>query len=417
MERRMNSRLLELLRCPYCGSRLHAQASAHSTWQDPAHGTAILGCQCCAYPVVAGIPYLATGRTAEEAMRCIGEGHHDRALFALLGLPEEKQEQFRTRLHDKRPATFRTWVQLLCPGPEGEYLFHRFSDPSYLCSRAVLRAVGQDSLCFVGHVLDVCGGTGHLTRTLCDLAGTEQIILADLSFAKLWLARQFVVPGGQAVCCNANEPLPFAPGRFSLVVCSDAFHYVWSRRLLACEMIRLLDEQGTIILPHLHNLLADNCSAGMPLAPADYRNLFQGLHTRLFKESRVLDSLLEGQDMDFSADPADEELHEEPALVLMATRRGDLFRAYEHPRAAPGGRPLARNPLYSAIPTANGERWELEFPSAGYEFEFASCKRYLPTTISVTSAELDSLRTGELDGRLKRLAEQQVLLDLPERYL
>src|SRR5688572_9396353 len=157
----------------------------------------------------------------------------------------------------------------------------------------------QDRRTRVGRVLDVAGGTGHLTRDMCAYA--EEVILADLSFAKLWLARRFIAPSCQTVCCDAGEPLPFAPSAFSLVVCSDAFHYVWRRRLLAGEMIRLLAEDGTIVLLHLHNLSAENVSAGMPLSPAAYRELFAGLETRIFKESSAFASLLTQQALDLSA--------------------------------------------------------------------------------------------------------------------
>ena len=72
----------------------------------------------------------------------------------------------------------------------------------------------------------------------------------------------------------SEEPLPFARRSFSLVFCSDAFHYVWSRRLLADEMVRLRGAGGTVALAHLHNSLCENHSAGMPLAPQEYRALF-----------------------------------------------------------------------------------------------------------------------------------------------
>jgi SAM-dependent methyltransferase/uncharacterized protein YbaR (Trm112 family) len=407
----MQATLPELLRCPFCGGRLTLHAIPP---KSTALRTGILCCQCCAYPVVEGIPYLRTGSAAETAMRLLGEEKHQAAFFTLLGLPEDRWCAFQELIQRERPATFRECLAFLCPGPEGDYLFHRFSDPTFLSSQAVARALAQDRRTMAGRVLDVCGGTGHLTRSLCELA--SDVVLADLSFAKLWLAKRFIAPRCQPVCCDAGEPLPFAPGTFSLVLCSDAFLYVWRRRLLAGEMIRLLAEDGTIVLTHLHNLLGDNISAGMPLTPSGYRDLFAGLETRIAKESGVFEDCLARRPLDLSAGCSDEELADEAALVLAATRLPDLFRVYDCRANNQMRRPLARNPLYAVEQNGEGEVWTLRFPSAGYELEYASCRRYLPPTVRLSAQDLDSLRRGSLGDKLQALHARHVLLDLPECY-
>jgi uncharacterized protein YbaR (Trm112 family)/SAM-dependent methyltransferase len=406
----MDPTLLDILRCPFCGSRLRLLEG-----RQIADG--ILGCQCCAYPVVSGIPYLRTGKVAEAVMGLLGEGKREQALTTLLDLDEPRREPFRRLLQDGPGLTFRRALEVLVPGDEGAYLLYRFSDPTFLCGEAVLRALAQDRRPFAGRVLDVCGGAGHLTRSLGRLAEGD-VFLADVSFAKLWLARRFVAPSCQAVCCDANRPLPFAPRAFALVACSDAFHYVWSRRLLAGEMVRLLDETGTVVLAHLHNLLCENYSAGTPLAPADYRGLFDGTDVRLFGEGRVFAALLNNGPLDLSAEPSAEELAREPALVLIATRRSSLFRVYEPEGAREvGGRRLALNPLYALERDGEGECLRLRFPSAGYELEYAACKRYLPDRVPLRSGQLDRLRAGDLGGEAESLAQRRVMLELPEGYV
>jgi vacuolar-type H+-ATPase subunit H len=59
------------------------------------------------------------------------------------------------------------------------------------------------------------------------------VILADLTFWKLWLAARFTAPECAPVCCDANHPLPFASGTFSFVMIADAFPYIWHKRLVA----------------------------------------------------------------------------------------------------------------------------------------------------------------------------------------
>ena len=64
----MHTGTFDILRCPYCGSRLDLVASSfHETDGDEIH-TGILGCQCCVFPVVDGIPvmHLQTGATAAK---------------------------------------------------------------------------------------------------------------------------------------------------------------------------------------------------------------------------------------------------------------------------------------------------------------------------------------------------------------
>ena len=68
-------------------------------------------------------------------------------------------------------------------------------------------------------------------------------VLADLFFWKSWLARRFTTPECEPVCCDANIPLPFAREAFSLVVLSDAFPYIWHKRLVAEEMMPTLDRR------------------------------------------------------------------------------------------------------------------------------------------------------------------------------
>ena len=64
-------------------------------------------------------------------------------------------------------------------------------------------------------------------------------MLADLYFAKVWLARRFTAPGCEPVCCDGNAPMPFARGAFGFAMCTDAFMYIWTKRQFVGEMERL----------------------------------------------------------------------------------------------------------------------------------------------------------------------------------
>ena len=76
--------LLDLLRCPFCGTRLSLVENDALLRRGTEVESGVLGCECCAFPIVAGIPVL------------VANGAHDRMIdaygtFAMAGrLPNAK---------------------------------------------------------------------------------------------------------------------------------------------------------------------------------------------------------------------------------------------------------------------------------------------------------------------------------------
>src|SRR6185503_11473215 len=239
----------------------------------------------------------------------------------------------------------------------------RFANPTYLVGQAILRAVGNDRRCFAKRAIDLAGGSGHLTRALCQIADGAEVFLAETNFWKLWLARRITAPGCIPVCCDAEAPLPFKPGSFSLALCSDAFHYIWSKRMFACEMMRLVGDDGLIVVNHVHNALSENHSVGLPLPPELWRNLLAETGVRVFKESEVLDSVVEHRAIDLSHDYSDKELSGEQALFLIATRLEGIFHVYDYPGGQMATGEWRINPLYEVERNERGASLRLQFPS------------------------------------------------------
>ena len=410
---------LKILRCPYCAGELNLESSPPPQLESEELTTGTLSCSCCAYPVVAGIPYLRTGQTATSVLKLLNSRQAVEALFVLLGLDESRRQKFQRLLDSGQRATYRSALETLSPNLEGTYFLYRFSDPTFLVSEAVLRSLGQATDCANGPVLDMCGGSGHLTRTLLKLPRATEGWLADFEFWKIWLAKRFVAPECQVVCCDANQPLPFARESFSLVVCTDALHYIWQRRLFAGEMLRLVGDRGVVAVTHTHNVLCENPSQGMPLDPAGYRRLFESVSPRIFKESTILDCIRTGQPVSLSANFSDEELNSEPALIIIATAASELFRDYVLPPNPQQTGKLAINPLYQAEPRGNAVTLSLRFPSDYYAAEFAECKRYLPERVELSAENLANLEKPDaptVDTHLGELARRHVLLALPEHF-
>ncbi len=407
---------LDLLRCPFCGTRLAlvdstARAGAGS-WIE----SGVLGCECCAFPIVAGIPVLIADDPTRDAMHALEAGHADDALHRLLGLDGPRREEFRRATAGPQPATYRDLLAILCRDAEADCFLYRFSDPTYLTIETLLDALAQDAPAAAGRALDLCGGSGHLTRVLLRAPSRRGVVLADLHFWKLWLAARITAPGCAPVCCDANSPLPFADGLFSTVLLSDAFPYIWHKRMLAGEMARAATPHGVVVLPHLHSSQGENFNAGDTLTPGAYHDLFAQLEPRLFEDGALFEEMLTERAVDLTRSRAPDDLAGAPSLTLVATRRAELFRRYQVPDRLDVSDLLTVNPLYRAEPAEGGTRLTLSFPTPEYQAEFGEVTRYLPSTITVAADLRGSLAAADFGPDYADLRRRRVLLDAPHRY-
>ena len=411
----MHVSLLEWLRCAFCGTRLTIVEASPLVRHGDDIESGVLGCECCAFPVVAGIPVLVADDTTRDAMHQLEAGHGAQALATLLGLDVDKTRAFEA-LRASGTMTYRSAIEVLSPDPEGTYFIYRFSDPTYVMAQSVLQVIGAHAGVVRGRALDLCGGSGHLTRVLGELNPADGVVLADVFFWKLWLAKTFTAPFCMPVCCDANNPLPFARETFSLVVLSDAFPYIWQKRMLAEEMMRVAGPSGTIVMPHLHSSLGENFTAGMTLTPASYQELFAPKGARLFSDRALLDDVLGHNVVNLAAAVSAEELGTEPSCTLVATPHADIFsrQVLATPKSVNGE--LRVNPLYRVTFADGASSLTLSFPTPEYEEEFGECRRYLPETLSLPGDARGPLETGVLEGRVDHLRRTRVVLDVPRLY-
>lgn len=410
----MDVSLLDLLRCPFCGTRLDLVDNEALARDGGRIDFGVLGCQCCAFPVVDGIPVLIADDVTRGAMHALEAGDRAGARAALLRLDPSGAERLRAALADGT-ATYRLALEIISRDAEATYFVYHFSDPNYVLAETLVRVLGRDRT-RTARVLDLCGGSGHLTRVLAQVSDQPPVV-ADVYFWKLWLAQRFTAPGCVPVCCDANHPLPFADDSFPTVVLFDAFPYIWHKRLLAGEMLRLAGPAGTILMPHLHSSLAFNYSAGMTLTPAAYRDLFAPLQPRLFRDTDLFNDILGHTAIDLSRDVTPEQAGEEPTVTLLASRDGSLFRAHElaDPAALTGE--LRVNPLYRVEQRGPRAILTLAFPTQEYEDEFGEVRRYLPETLTIDADLRGRLEPAQFGAAYTDLRRRRILLDTPPRYL
>jgi SAM-dependent methyltransferase len=411
----MRLQTVELLRCPYCGGRLtHRDDLFHvRTAHDLTFG--ILACACAQFPIVSGVAVLTVEGVADNAREQVAAGQPADASRTMFAAGDDDLAERYDTVVDDAGLTYADVVNALGPDfVEGRYFLYRFSDPTFVVAEAVVQALAVVLLADGGRVVDVCGGSGHVTRTLAHFT-TAPPVLMDWSFAKLWLARRFTVPHADLVCADAHTALPFRRGAFRLAVCSDAFHYIWSKALLAHELAHVVDDRGAVAVTHVHNALQPNESAGMPLPPCGYRELFEAFGGRVFAESALLEQALCGR-IDLGVNVPPSVLDADPALTIVAARREDVFATHAvQPSLAVRGA-LRINPLYALQPAHEGTELTLVFPSEQYEQEFGHCRKYLPERLTLDRETLGAIEQGGETPQINDLRARRVLLDLPKGF-
>jgi uncharacterized protein YbaR (Trm112 family) len=420
----------DYLRCPYCGGRLQLVESHYHRRENDDILDGIVACHCCVFPVVDGIPVMHLLPSAIAAREHIEAKRPALARRVMFGLDDPAQSEVFDGVASSSDATYKETVEAFGPNFEGGYFLYRFSDPTFLVADAVVNAVAGTVLAGGGRAIDICGGSGHLTRSLLALS-KEPPVLADLYYAKIWLARRFTAPGCEPVCCDGNAPLPFLRGTFRFAMCTDAFMYIWTKRQFVGEMERLIDRDavgaggndgppGAAVIGHAHNARTWSPSHGQPLSPEGYADLFETTTPRVFGESGLFADLVDnpgGRGLDLSRRDTPGVLDADPALTIIASRHPGVFQRHAlHPPKQAAGE-FRLNPLYSVEPAgAVDVRLRLRFPDQDYEQEYGACRRYLPDEVTVARALVDALPAPVLPPELAELAGRRVVLYLPARY-
>jgi SAM-dependent methyltransferase len=350
------------------------------------------------WPVVEGIPWLRAGRddVRERAVAALDAGDPEAAAVVLLAdaddwwdAPPPPDAQLRAAL---RSTTLRVAVELLGFGRVGTYFLHRWSDPSWLAALALTAAHPPAGRA----VVDLACGAGHLLRHLA-LHGHRDLTGVDVVFAKLWLARRFVLPAGASialVCADltAPWPLPEPAGQTGTgprhVACHDALYFLPEKEAFVAAARRHAGDGGAVLLGHCHNARHLAGRAGLPLDPDGWRALLPGAEA--YAEEELTTATAEGR----LPVPA-------TSGVLAATEAVGL--ALDTGAAAPDpallapapGVALRRNPLYAD----GARRWPQERWAAEYG---PRAEAYLPERWT--------------DLPMADAARRRLLLDLPEAW-
>ena len=376
---------------------LRSPLSGRSLAPDTPHSLAAQGER---WPVIDGIAFLRTGRDAlvADALAKLDAGDRDAALALLLveqddwwGGPPADPARLATLVRERDTLTFRQAMDHLGFGRVGDYLAHRWSDPTYLAGLALLEAHWAEP----DRVFELACGTGPYLRELA--RRSVPCTAGDVVFAKLWLARHWVVgPDVELICFDAGSPWPIAGRRHGLVFCHDAFYFLEPKQAVADRLRAATAQDGLLAVAHVHNAGYANLSSGAAMSAAALAALFP--EGTFYDDAELTLALAEAR----APRP-------QPAAALSEVEAFSLALGDSLPPrpvlaglALPmPGAALRKNPLY-------GDDDRIAWPSERYREEYAARATYPEhSQVPRTARRVPATETG---------ARSRELVDLPERW-
>ncbi len=352
------------------------------------------------HPAPDGIPFLRRGREAlaGEALARLDAGDREGALVLLLADQDDwwrgdapQPEASRELVRNQSRLSLRDAMRLLAWGPVADYFAHRWSDPTFLAGLALMEAHWT----VPRSAFELACGIGHHLRELAQRG--VAVTGVDVVFAKLWLARLYVVPEATLLCLDAAQDWP-EMGLFDLVACHDAFYFLEPKREILARLRALRHPtRGVLAIGHVHNRDWPNLSAGSALDAAEMAALFP--EATLYEDAELTRSLVEGRSPH--------------AVGAVELARVEAFAAAEGPGLAPAGAvtgilalpregaALRRNPLY-------GLDGRIAWPSERYAMEYAERATY--------PAQTRAPERAVLGPRTAAAARRRELVELPERW-
>ena len=356
------------------------------------------------WPVLDGIPYLRVGRETlvDEIVARLHGGDAEGALYTALADQDDwwtgarpDDAALRQLLRERETLSLRAAMDLLAFNRVGDYFAHRWSDPTFLSGLALLEAHWQET----SSAFELACGIGHFGRELARRG--VAYIGADVVFAKLWLARHWVLPAQTSlVCFDAAAPWPVADRHIDLAFCHDAFYFLEPKRQIAQALRALASPKGRVVVGHVHNSEVATLSSGRAMSAEEIASLFP--HAIVYDDAELTCALAEGRAPRAASPHA---LRHVEAFSLddsASTASRDLVEGMTMPNASS---PRRLNPLYRRA----GSDYAIAWPTPRYKTEYASLATY-PETL--TDADVARIMQTPAAGDLRR----RIVVDLPDRW-
>ena len=431
----MKQELLELMKCPYCGTDFEIDEVYSENKEKIINGC--INCECNEYPILEGILILKNTATKECIIEYLKKGEIEKAVALSFGdytndicrvadFIEPKPfgklfkknllsfvNSYSKKIYKKYSDKSLSFCDVLGNGSFEIYLKHRFSSQTFWSLYPFIKLLRKKRK----RILEVCCGAGHASFVISKYVNPDELICVDGEFKSLYLAKKYF-SNAEFINIDANYSLPFKDDIFSSVLMMDAFHYVDARALLAKEFERVLNKEGMLLLLHIHNALVENVVAGKPLFPSTWVGLFD-LNVKALPEKAVIEDFILRDRLDLSKKYSEEELNSSDAIIMTRGVDSDCFDELWKDILEVKEN-LIINPIYKMKLEGDKILLEREFPSEFFRKEYPLTKKYLPERCLIDKRFVDERSvcvSGEDEIEIKDLMRKFVVINVSENYI
>ena len=431
----MKHGLLELIRCPYCGTDFKIGEIYSENEEEIING--YIKCECNEYPILEGILILKNTPTKKHIINYLkkkaitkaialsfGPGINDicRAIDIIEPNPCGKifkksllgfVNYFSKKRYGRYSNKNLSFCDVLGSGPSDAYFKHRFSTQTFWLTYPFIPLLRKKQK----RILDVCCGAGHVSFVISKYVNPDELICVDGDFKSLYLAKKYF-SNAEFINIDANYQLPFKDGTFSSILMPDAFQYIDARVLLAKEFERVLSKEGMLLLLHLHNALAKNVAAGKPLSPSTWMGLFDNIKVTALPEKKLIEDFILRDLLDLSKSYSEKELNVSDISIIGGVDLDcfdgiwkDIFNIKEN---------LIINPIYKMKEEGDKILLEREFPSEMFRKEYPLTEKYLPEGCEIDKRFVDGRSVCVSDSdeiEIEDLMRKFVVINVPEKYI
>lgn len=429
----MKQELLELMKCPYCGTDFEIDEVYSENKEGIINGC--INCECNEYPILEGILILKNTATKECIIEYLKKGEIEKAVALSFGdytndicrvadFIEPKPfgklfkknllsfvNSYSKKIYKKYSDKSLSFCDVLGNGSFEIYLKHRFSSQSFWALYPFIPVLSKRRK----RILDMCCGAGHASFVISKYVNPNELICVDEIFKNLYLAKKYF-SDAEFINIDANYQLPFKDDIFSSVFMMDAFHYIDARAHLAKELERVLSKKGMLLLLHLHNALVENVAAGKPLSPSTWRGLFDH-NVRALPEKSIVEDFILRDRLDLSKEYSKEELTSSDAILMVAGADSDCFDGIWKDILEVKEN-LIINPIYKMKEVGDKILLEREFPSEFFRKEYPLTEKYLPERCEIDKMFVNGRRISISDSNeIEDVMRKFVVINVPEKYV
>lgn len=431
----MKQGLLELMKCPYCGTVLEVEEIYSENEVEIINGC--IKCECDTHPILEGILILKNSPFKKYIIEHIKKGEFEKAVALSFGpsvndicraidiieakpcgkVVKKISLVFVNYFSKKRYKRYSTknisFCDVLEKGPSDAYFKHRFSTQTFWLTYPFILLLRKKRK----RILDMCCGVGHTSFVISKYVNPDELICVDGDFKSLYLAKKYFSKA-EFINIDANYQLPFKDNIFSSVLMMDAFQYIDARALLAKEFERVLDKEGMVLLLHLHNALAKNVAAGKPLSPLTWKGLFDNIKVTALPEKNLIEDFILKDRLDLSKRYSEEELNVSDISIIGGGNLDYFDRIWKDILKMKEN--LIINPIYKMKEKGDKIVLEREFPSEFFRKEYPLTEKYLPERCEIDKRFVDGRRVCVSDSdeiEIEDLMRKFVVINVPENYI